>query len=58
MFGRGLDRIEGPFMWDIITVWFCLMANATYFVGVGRGVGAYTDRCIRLNVCYALNSSL
>ena len=41
MFGRGLDRIEGPCMWGIITVWFCLMANAPYFPGVG-----YIDRCI------------
>ena len=42
MFGRGLDRIKGPCMWGIITVWFCLMANAPYF----PGVGVYTDRCI------------
>ena len=35
MFGRGLDRIKGPCMWGIITVWFCLMANAPYFPGVG-----------------------
>ena len=36
-FGRGLDRTEGPCMWGIITVWFCLMANAPYFPGVGGG---------------------
>ena len=34
MFGRELDRIKGPCMWGIITVWFCLMANAPYFPGV------------------------
>ena len=46
MFGRGLDRIKGPCIRDIITVWFCLMANAPYFPGVGGGVGVYIDRCI------------
>ena len=48
MFGRGLDRIKGPCMWGIITVWFCLMANAPYFPGVVvvGGVGVYIDRCI------------
>ena len=45
MFSRGLDRIEGPYVWGIITVWFCLMANAPYFPGVA-GVGVYIDRCI------------
>ena len=45
MFGRGLGRTEGPCMWGIITVWFCLMANAPYFPGVGGG-GVYIDRCI------------
>ena len=44
-FCRGLDRIKGPCMWGIITVWFCLMANAPYFPGVGE-VGVYIDRCI------------
>ena len=34
MFGRELDRIEGPCMWGIITVWFCLMVNAPYFPAV------------------------
>ena len=29
MFGRGLDTIEGPCMWGIITVWFCLMGALT-----------------------------
>ena len=49
MFGRELDRIKGPCMWGIITVWFCLMANASYFPGVwgGGGMGVYTDRCIK-----------
>ena len=37
MFGKGLDRIKGPCMWSIITVWFCLMANTPYFPGVGGG---------------------
>ena len=45
MFGRELDRIEGPCMWGIITVWFCLMTNVPYFPGVGT-VGVYIDRCI------------
>ena len=36
-FGRGLDRINVPCMWGIITVLFCLMANAPYFPGVGGG---------------------
>ena len=39
MFGRGLDRIKGPCMWGIITVWLCLMANAPYFPGVRGGGG-------------------
>ena len=38
-FGRGLDRINVPCMWCIITVLFCLMANAPYFPGVGGGGG-------------------
>ena len=46
MFGRGLDRIKGPCMGGIITVWFCLMANAPYF----PGVGVYIDRCISNNL--------
>ena len=37
MFCSRLDRIEGPCMWGIITVWFCLMANAPYFPGVRGG---------------------
>ena len=37
-FGRGLDRINVPCMWGIITVLFCLMANAPYFPGVGGGL--------------------
>ena len=47
MFGRGLDRIKGPCMWDIITVRFCLMANAPYF----PGVGVYIDRCFTKYTC-------
>ena len=51
-FGRGLDRIKGPCMWGIITVRFCLMANAPYFSGVGGGgVGVYIDRCITKYTC-------
>ena len=54
-FGRGLDRIKGPCMLDIITVWFCLMANATYLPGVGwggvGGVGVYIDKCINIIIC-------
>ena len=45
MFGWGLDRIEGPCMWGIITVWFCLMANDPYFPGgcvCGGGGGNFT----------------
>ena len=38
----GLDRIKGPCRWGIMTVWFCLSANASYF----PGVGVYIDRCI------------
>ena len=47
MFGRGLDRIKGPCMWGIITVWFCLMANASYFPGVGAFTltGALAQPC-------------
>ena len=49
MFGGELDRIEGPCMWGIITVWFCLMVNVPYFpaVGVG-GWWCYIDRCINV----------
>ena len=36
-FGGGLDRIKGPCNWGIITVWFCLMANAPYLPGEGGG---------------------
>ena len=51
-FFKGLDRIKGPCMWGIITVWFCLMANAPYFPGVGE-VGVYIDGCItRLVLSY------
>ena len=50
MFVRGLDRIKDPCMWGIITVWFCLMANAPYFPGVGEGgftlTGALVKRAI------------
>ena len=45
MFGRGLDRIKGPCISGIITVWFCLMADAPYF----PGVGVYIDRCIMIS---------
>ena len=47
MFGIRLVRIKIPCMWGIITVWFCLMANAPYLPGVwGGGMGVYIDRCI------------
>ena len=39
-FGRGLDRIKGPCMWDIITVWLCPILPR------GGVVGVYIDRCI------------
>ena len=51
MFGRGLDRIKGPCMLGIMTVWFCLMANAPYFPGVGVGKGGYIDSCIKQTGC-------
>jgi len=43
-FTWGLERKQGPRIWDIITFFFYSKANAPYFPGVGVSI----DRCINL----------